>query len=246
MDIVFLGDSHIWSLVKGVKSINPSLKVKSQPLGAHQHLCDSFFTADGSSITITKPELTKYVQSLPLPGYENAPHIVSIGFHSAHFTRVARNFGHLDTLKRERWAISTATWDAIIEAKQRPQMEFLRALKKVVSSVVVAEAPRLFAASEYCQGQNLDTIRFIDNRVREIFASFLEKECIPAVRLLPHMIDIDGFMSPEYRSNKDGDQHHANSKIGEELAPYIFSTIFGFGSTNGSLREVAPQIRTVA
>ena len=225
MKVVFLGDSHTWPLVQGVKSTNPPFEVKAQPLGSQRYLCEPFFSAEESSIIITNPNAAKFVKSLPLPGYEDAPHVVSMGFHTAHFTWIAKNFGHIDTLSNERWAISTVAWDAIIEAKQRPQIEFLRALRKLVPSIVAVEAPRLFAASEYCQGRNLDTIRFIDNRVRETFVAFLKKEGIPVIRLLPHMVDSDGFMSATYRSEKEGDQHHANSRIGAELAPAIMAAL---------------------
>ncbi|WMW58605.1 hypothetical protein RE411_21965 [Agrobacterium pusense] len=227
MKVVFLGDSHTWPLVQGIKSTNPPFEVKAQPLGSQRHLCEPFFALGDKSIKITAPDATKFVQSLPLLGYENAPYVVSMGFHTAHFTWIAKKFSHLDCLGEERWAISSAAWDAIIEAKQRHQMEFLKALKEIVRSVTLVEAPRLFAASDYCKGRNIDTINFIDNRVRETFVSFLAKENIPVVRLLPQMIDSDGFMKPEYRSEKDGDQHHANAKIGIELAPEIIARVIG-------------------
>lgn len=204
---------------------DPAWPIKRLPLGSQRFLCDPFFELESDGITITKPELSKYIQQLPHPAFPDASYVVSVGFHTAHFSWVSKDYAHFDTHKAERWALSDASFDAIFKARQQYQMAFVKEMQRLVPALVIVEAPRLFRDSDYVKDRNIETIRYIDDRVRDQFAAFLEDQGIPLVRLKPEMIAADGFMSPVYRNKTEGDQHHASPQLGEELAPLIFDSL---------------------
>lgn len=223
MKFVFMGDSHTWPLVQGAREFGGDHVIVPQPLGSQRYLCEPFFREHEGRIVTTNPDVRSYLDFLPIDEHRDAIYVLSVGFHTAHFTWVTKNFSHIDTLQAERWAISSAAFDEVFLAKQQFQMEFVRAMKRIGMRLIVVEAPRLFRESSYCTDSNVDTIRWVDQRVRNNFANFLNTEGIPVIRLKPHMIDDDGFMSPLYRNEKEGDQHHANAKLGKELMPDIIS-----------------------
>jgi len=226
MKLFFIGDSHIAPLAKGtgqyITDHNVGVSISARPLGSQRYLCEPFFSISDQEITFTNPNVTKYIRALPANDLHTADtvYVMSLGFHTAHFSWISKTFCHLLTRDSERWALSTSAFDAIFEEKQKFQKNLLRAMKGLSLKVVVVETPRLFESSDYVVGRNAATVKFIDNRVRETFSDFLISENIKCVRLKPSMIE-DEFMLPEYRSATIGDQHHASSRLGYELASEI-------------------------
>ena len=217
------GDSHTAVLRLGLAHLAAQGRVGAETtievavLGNGARLLERFFRDDGTRATIIDPGYRKHVSALPRPGDD--PREVAYGWSGLfHFARLWR---------RRTWArfrpsfhagpgqpVSTQLLRTVVLDWFAPQLELLDVLRRVGAHVFVVESPRPFRHHPAFTWLPPDLAIALDRFCHALMQDELGHRGIGLVRIPAHCVDADGFMLPEWRSDREGDPHHGNPAFG--------------------------------
>lgn len=102
---------------------------------------------------------------------------------------------------------------------QKEALNFTRLLRRFCLKVFAIEAPHPFKDHRAIAQLEMrpDVIVAVDRMYRTVIRLALEDMSVPTMGVPPECLGSDGFMKPEYRSERKGDQHHANAAYGRQM-----------------------------
>lgn len=106
---------------------------------------------------------------------------------------------------------------------QQHMLGFIDALQLLGSNIFVLEAARLFRHHERLIANGLQLSSRVDQLFRNAMLLELQKRNVPTILIPPSLTDDQGFMLEEYRSEKKGDQNHANIDFGDILIDQVLA-----------------------
>ena len=230
------GDSHTAALRRGLDHLEAQggdgvrREIEVVGLGNGARLTERFFRDDGTHATIIDPQYRKQVPALPRPGAD--PHEVAYGWSGLfHFARVWR---------RRTWArfrpsfhagpglpVSTRLLRTVVLDWLAPQLELLDVLRRVDAHVFVVESPRPFRHHPAFTWLQPEVGIALDRFCHALLRGEVERRGIGLVRIPARCVDADGFMLPEWRSDREGDPHHGNTAFGALMMREVIQYLEG-------------------
>jgi hypothetical protein len=241
MTVWVCGNSQSRALKAGLAAMSDvDCDIRAFGLGSGIYEQADFSAIENGAVTVTVEEYAQNLESFTGKAYFEKSHVW--GFCQGTHARIFRNelWNRSDPSEialPARRPISLAVLDAIIEADQKYIRQFFRRLTdtRTPSFVVACPPPR---ADHPCVGlgTRLETIAYIDQRIRTAMKNYLHLLGIAFIDYPAEAATAEGFLKPEfYAPDRQGvrDTHHANPDYGVMMMRKVIDHV-SLANINGS------------
>ncbi|MCB1379370.1 MAG: hypothetical protein KDK89_13540 [Alphaproteobacteria bacterium] len=252
MNVTIAGDSHIGVLAKALVQMQEEgmwpadLVVRCD--GANEGLWRQGFYADqGDRLDIVDLRFRRILGFHSLSLGEPVDQVLGlcVHYHSNRFWRHRQwlKFAPMGMQTKET-PLSRQLIEQMALDDQEDMLNFTRLLRRFGLKVFAIEAPRPFRDHEAIARMKLrlDVVVAVDRMYRTAIRLALEGMSVPTLGIPLESLGSDGFMKPEYRSDREGDKHHANVDHGRlmmQQLPAFLAKHFGEAQVNVSVAAPA-------